>query len=56
MKRARYALAHLGIAGVGVGSFVFHATLDWYAQASLKKYAMGTFNAYVSSNPLGAAR
>lgn len=34
---ARYALAHLGIAGVGVGSFVFHATLDWYAQGSSEK-------------------
>ena len=47
MNRARYALAHLAIAGVGVGSFVFHATLNWYAQASLKKYAVGTLNAYL---------
>ena len=37
MTRARYALAYLAIAGVGIGSFIFHATLNWHAQASLKK-------------------
>lgn len=48
MNRARYALAHLAIAAVGVGSFVFHATLNWYAQASLKEYLVGTLDAYIS--------
>lgn len=32
LNRARYAWTHAGVAFIGVGSFIFHATLSWHAQ------------------------
>ncbi|KAG8719643.1 hypothetical protein FRC09_010852 [Ceratobasidium sp. 395] len=45
MRRWRYAAPHFGIACIGFGSFIFHATLDWYAQVLLDEMPM----IYVSS-------
>ncbi|KAG9094999.1 hypothetical protein FS749_011336 [Ceratobasidium sp. UAMH 11750] len=36
----RYAAANLGIMAIGVGSFVFHATLKWHAQVMLDELPM----------------
>lgn len=33
--RARYALTHGVIAFIGIGSFIFHATLMWHAQVTI---------------------
>ncbi|KZO92281.1 alkaline phytoceramidase [Calocera viscosa TUFC12733] len=38
--RTRLVLLHLGVAAIGVGSFVFHATLNWYAQVLLDELPM----------------
>ncbi|EJT97010.1 alkaline phytoceramidase [Dacryopinax primogenitus] len=38
--RARFALLHAGVALIGVGSFIFHATLNWYAQVFLDELPM----------------
>ncbi|CEL53531.1 Alkaline ceramidase 3 OS=Homo sapiens GN=ACER3 PE=1 SV=3 [Rhizoctonia solani AG-1 IB] len=45
MHRWRFAAPHFGIACVGLGSFIFHATLNWYAQVLLDEMPM----IYVSS-------
>ncbi|CAE6413962.1 unnamed protein product [Rhizoctonia solani] len=45
MHRWRFTAPHIGIACVGVGSFIFHATLNWYAQVLLDEMPM----IYVSS-------
>ncbi|CAE6422021.1 unnamed protein product [Rhizoctonia solani] len=45
MHRSRFAAPHFGIAFVGLGSFIFHATLNWYAQVLLDEMPM----IYVSS-------
>ncbi|KAG8776846.1 hypothetical protein FRC12_000673 [Ceratobasidium sp. 428] len=45
MRRWRYAAPHFGIACIGIGSFIFHATLNWYAQVLLDEMPM----IYVSS-------
>ncbi|KAF8601250.1 alkaline phytoceramidase [Ceratobasidium sp. AG-I] len=37
---ARYALAHLGITCIGIGSFIFHSTLKWHAQVLLDELPM----------------
>jgi len=39
-NRARYALTHALIAFIGIGSFVFHATLMWHAQVLLDELPM----------------
>ena len=38
--RRRYALLHGGIAAIGVGSMIFHATLKWHAQVMLDELPM----------------
>jgi dihydroceramidase len=38
--RYRYALCHLGISAIGIGSFIFHATLLWHAQVLLDELPM----------------
>jgi len=38
--RRRYALAHVGIACIGLGSLAFHATLQWHAQVLLDELPM----------------
>ncbi|KAF8603721.1 alkaline phytoceramidase [Ceratobasidium sp. AG-I] len=45
MRRWRFAAPNIGIACVGLGSFIFHATLKWYAQVLLDEMPM----IYVSS-------
>ncbi|KAJ1305235.1 hypothetical protein OPQ81_000264 [Rhizoctonia solani] len=45
MHRSRFAAPHFGIACIGLGSFIFHATLNWYAQVLLDEMPM----IYVSS-------
>lgn len=45
MRPWRFAAPHIGIACVGIGSFIFHATLKWYAQVLLDEMPM----IYVSS-------
>ncbi|QRV78430.1 alkaline ceramidase [Ceratobasidium sp. AG-Ba] len=45
MRRWRFAAPHFGIACIGAGSFIFHATLNWYAQVLLDEMPM----IYVSS-------
>ncbi|KAH7338217.1 ceramidase [Rhizoctonia solani] len=45
MHRWRFAAPHFGIACVGLGSFIFHATLNWYAQVLLDEMPI----IYVSS-------
>jgi len=39
-RRARYALTHAMIAFIGIGSFLFHATLMWTAQVLLDELPM----------------
>ncbi|KZT55676.1 alkaline phytoceramidase [Calocera cornea HHB12733] len=38
--RERLVLLHLGVACIGIGSFIFHATLNWYAQVLLDELPM----------------
>jgi len=39
-NRYRYALAHMGIALIGMGSSAFHGTLKWHAQVLLDELPM----------------
>jgi len=39
-NQARYAMTHAMIAFIGIGSFVFHATLMWHAQVLLDELPM----------------
>jgi dihydroceramidase len=45
MRPWRFAAPHFGITFIGLGSLIFHATLNWYTQVLLDEMPM----IYVSS-------